>query len=833
MAVNDQKTNAPTSYPFKEIELKWRKFWEENKLHKTDFSKADKKLYSLVMFSYPSGDKLHVGHWYNFAPADTWTRKKKMEGYNTFEPMGYDAFGLPAENYAIKTGIHPAKSTKDNIEYIRKQLKEIGAMYDWDHELSTCDPEYYKWTQWLFLRFFEKGMAVRKEAPVNWCPSCKTVLANEQVVNGRCERCDTPITRKNLKQWFLRITEYADRLLDGLDKLDWPAKTVTMQRNWIGRSEGTEIIFKVEKSNEKIPVFTTRADTLFGVTYIVLAPEHPMVEKLTTAESKTAVNNYIEQSRRLSEIDRLSTVKEKTGVFLGSYATNPINGQKIPIWIADYVLYSYGTGAVMAVPGHDERDWEFATKFRQEIKQVIASSDGSIVDISGGAYVEYGKMINSGDFSGLDSEIGIKKVTHQLKSVGAGDFRITYKLRDWLISRQRYWGAPIPIIICPKCGDVAVPDSDLPILLPEVKDFRPTGEGKSPLASSEKFVRTKCPKCGGEAERETETMDTFVDSSWYFLRYVDPHYSKGPWNPELIKKWLPVDMYIGGAEHTVMHLMYARFFCMYLHDIGLLPFAEPFLKLRHQGTITNKGDKMSKSRGNVVSPDQFTNLFGSDTFRMYLMFMGSYSLGGDWDDSGINGVARFLNRVYRIVMTYKDEIKSRGSLTYESIKDKDPDLNHRLNLTIKRVTVDIDNLDFNTAIASCMELVNDLYKITDNQNETKPDLFYYSIKQLILILAPLAPHLSEELWHQIGGKQTVFTQSWPKYNEAALEQATITMVIQVNSRLRGSFNVPVDINEGQLFKLANSDAKIAQYLDGKEIVKKIFIPGKLLNIVVK
>jgi leucyl-tRNA synthetase len=829
--INPKSPNAG-SYPFQTIEPKWRKYWEDNKLYQIDLEHAEKKLYSLVMFSYPSGDKLHVGHWYAYGPPDTWSRKKKMEGYTVFEPMGYDAFGLPAENYAIKTGIHPAKSTASNIEYIRKQLKQIGAMYDWSKELATSDPKYYRWTQWLFLQLFKHGKAVRKEAPVNWCPSCKTVLANEQVINGHCERCDTEITHKNLKQWFFRITEYADRLLAGLDKIDWPHKTTAMQRNWIGRSEGTEIVFTVDKTGERIPVFTTRADTLFGVTYVVLAPEHPLVEKITAPEQKKAAAEYIDQSRKLSEIERMSTVKEKTGVFLGRYAINPINGDRLPIWIADYVLATYGTGAVMAVPGHDQRDWEFANKFELNIKQVIDPVDSSTIDLNKGAYEDYGLMVNSKVFDGLTSAEGIKKVTEKLKTTSQGDFKVNYKLRDWLISRQRYWGAPIPIIICPKCGDVAVPDDQLPVLLPEISDFRPTDDGKSPLARSPEFVKTICPNCGGPAEREVETMDTFVDSSWYFLRYLDPSYEQGPWRSDLAKKWLPVDMYIGGAEHAVMHLMYARFFCMFLYDIKLIEFEEPFKKLRHQGTITNKGAKISKSRGNVISPDAFVSRYGSDTFRMYLMFMGSYSLGGDWDDSGINGIARFLGRVYRLIEQNADGLKSHHKLTYSAIKDKDASLNHRLNLTIKRVTDDIENLDFNTAISASMELVNELYKLAD-EGKPKTDLFYFALKQLILIMAPLAPHLSEELWIISGGVSSIFNQKWPSFDPIALELSKVTMVVQINGKLRGSFEVSVDVTEEQLFELCQSDEHTAKYLDGKQVVKRIFVPGKLLNIVVR
>jgi len=820
------------SHPFKEIEPKWRKFWEDNGHHSINLNDSDKKLYSLVMFSYPSGEKLHVGHWYNYGPADTWSRKKKMEGYNVFEPMGYDSFGLPAENYALKTGVHPAISAAANVDYIREQLKQIGAMYDWSKELATSDPQYYRWTQWLFLKFFEHGMAVRKEAPVNWCPSCKTVLANEQVINGHCERCETEITHKNLKQWFLRITKYADRLLGGLDRLDWPSKTIAMQRNWIGRSEGSEIIFTEEKSGERIPVFTTRADTLFGVTYIVLAPEHPLMEKITTPEQRQAVTDYTERSGRLSEIERLSAVKEKTGAFTGSFAMNPINGERIPIWTADYVLYSYGTGAVMAVPGHDQRDWEFATKFGLEIRQVIEPSDDSSCDLTRGAYEDYGRMVNSREFTGLDSKTGISKVTEKLKSRNQGDFRVNYKLRDWLISRQRYWGAPIPIIHCEKCGDVPVPEADLPVLLPNIKDFHPTGEGESPLATSPEFVNVRCPKCGGGARRETETMDTFVDSSWYFLRYLDPAYEKGPWNPELVRKWLPVDMYIGGAEHAVMHLMYARFFCMFLFDIGLVHFDEPFPKLRHQGSITSKGSKMSKSRGNVINPEYFLERYGSDTFRMYLMFMGSYSLGGDWDDSGINGISRFLGRVYRLVSKYASEIKTHFPLTCPAVDQMDTSLNYRLNLTVKRAGEDIDALEFNTAIAACMELVNDLQKVSEIEGFNRAQL-YYSLQTLILLMAPLAPHLSEELWSMIGGDRTIFSQRWPQADPKALELNTITMVVQVNGKLRGNFKVPAGTDEDRFFQIISNDERVAKYIEGRQVVKKVFVPGKLLNIVIQ
>ncbi|MEE8418108.1 MAG: class I tRNA ligase family protein, partial [candidate division Zixibacteria bacterium] len=591
-------------------------------------------------------------------------------------------------------------------------------------------------------------------------------------------------------------------------------------------------IFTEEKTGEKIPVFTTRADTLFGVTYLVLAPEHPLVERFTAPEQKKGVRAYIEQSRSLSEIERLSTTKEKTGVFTGSYCINPINGNRVPIWIADYVLLSYGTGAVMAVPGHDQRDWEFANKFDLEITEVIKPSSDTETDLDSGAFVDNGVMVNSGEFDNLSSEEGAKSVTEKLKRSGTGNFKVTFKLRDWLISRQRYWGTPIPIIRCQKCGDVAVPEKDLPILLPEIEDFKPTDKGKSPLAKVSEFLNTKCPGCGGEAERETDTMDTFVDSSWYFLRYVDPEYKKGPWNPELVEKWLPVDMYIGGAEHAVMHLMYARYFCMFLHDIGLLLFEEPFPKLRHQGMITNRGAKISKSKGNVINPDHILKKYGSDTLRIYLMFMGSYEHGGDWDDSGINGVARFLARVYRLIVQNTTGIHDTLSLSYSDLSSKAPTLNHRLNSTIKRVTHDIESLEFNTAVAALMELVNDLYKPADD-DDPPGDLYFFSMRQLILLLAPMAPHLAEELWHVVGGKPSVFDQDWPAWDESALLLDTITMVVQINGKLRGSFIVPKDVNENDFTNMAIRDEKISRHLNDKQILKKIFVPGRLLNIVAK
>ncbi|MCK4272477.1 leucine--tRNA ligase, partial [bacterium] len=619
-------------YPFRAIEKKWQNYWEEHGLNKVDLNDERRKLYCLVMFSYPSGEKLHTGHWYNYGPTDTWARYKRLCGFNVFEPMGYDAFGLPAENYAISHGVHPAISTTENISQIRKQLKAIGAMYDWDKEIDTSSPEYYRWTQWLFLQLYKKGLAERKKAPVNWCPSCKTVLANEQVVEGYCERCGESVTHKDLEQWFFKTTVYADRLLEDLARIDWPEKTKIMQRNWIGRSEGVEVIFRAAESEQKIPVFTTRPDTLFGVTYMVLAPEHALVQELTKAEHKGEVFDYVEKARRESEIQRTSTEKEKTGVFTGVYAINPINDERIPIWIADYVLLTYGTGAVMAVPAHDQRDFEFAKKFDLPIREVIRPRGAGEGRTLKEAFVESGVMVNSADFDGLSSEEGWQGIADALEKAVIGRRCVNYKLRDWLISRQRYWGAPIPIVYCEDCGIVPVPEADLPVLLPKDVDFTPKGTEESPLATNPAFVRTACPRCGAPGRREVDTMDTFVCSSWYFMRYLSPYRSESAFDPDLVKKWCPVDQYVGGAEHAVMHLFYARFFIKALRDIGLVDFDEPFIRLFNQGTMVYRGGKMSKSKGNVIAPDEYVAELGADAVRGYLMFIGPWGLGGEWSD---------------------------------------------------------------------------------------------------------------------------------------------------------------------------------------------------------
>jgi leucyl-tRNA synthetase len=815
-----------STYPYKNIENKWQNKWEETKIYQTDMENNKKKMYCLVMFIYPSGDKLHIGHWYNYGPTDTWARFKRMNGYNIFEPMGYDAFGLPAENYAIKMGIHPAKSTEDNIRKIRKQLKAIGAMYDWSKEINTSSPEYYMWTQWLFLQLYHKGLAYRKKAPVNWCTQCNTVLANEQVIDGFCERCESEVIKKDLEQWFFKITDYAEKLLEGHERIDWPDKTITMQKNWIGRSEGAQIKFKVENSDEEIDVFTTRPDTLFGVTYMVLAPEHSLVDKLTIDENQTAVVNYVKETRKATEIDRTSTEREKTGVFIGAYAINPVNNKKVPIWIADYVLLTYGTGCVMAVPGHDTRDFEFAKKFDLPIIEVI-SPDGNAQDTLEEAYTEEGIMINSAQFNNTPSKKGIKKVAEFLASKGVGGEHVNYKLRDWLISRQRYWGAPIPIVYCPECGEVPIPEKDLPVILPEKVDF--AGTGKSPLTTNPDFVNTTCPKCGGPAKREVDTMDTFVCSSWYFLRFPNPAIQDKAFDSEIVRKWLPVDQYVGGAEHAVMHLLYARFFTKVLYDLKLIDFDEPFKRLVHQGVITKDGNKMSKSRGNVVNPDKFISDYGADTFRMYMMFMGSYTDGGDWSDEGITGIARFLNRVWRLIELLKEN-KATGNET-----SKSNELERIRHYTIKMVTNDLERFRFNTAISRIMELVNAAYLyIQDIKIEKQNKEVLDEVKvTLVQLLAPFAPHFSEELWERIGEPFSIFNSIWPEYDEEKTLKKTVPIVIQINGKVRSTIEAELDVDDVVVLDLALADEKVKNYTDDKTIVKKIVIKNRLVNLVVK
>lgn len=814
-------------YGFKEIEKKWQLRWEQSKLYKTDFSKNEKKMYCLVMFIYPSGDRMHIGHWYNYAPTDSWARFKRMQGYQVFEPIGYDAFGLPAENYAIKKGIHPAISTANNINLIREQLKAMGAMYDWDCEINTSEPEYYKWTQWLFLQLYNKGLAYRKKASANWCPGCKTVLANEQVVEGHCERCESEVLHKDLEQWFFKITDYAERLLEGHERIQWPEKTIAMQKNWIGKSIGARIQFKVAGGADTIEVFTTRPDTLWGVTYMVLAPEHPLVEKLTTAENKAAVDAYVVQTRKQKEIDRMSTEKEKTGVFTGSYCINPVNQEKTPVWIADYVLVTYGTGAVMAVPAHDQRDFEFAIKYHLPVREVISENGMSCSEPMTKAYEEPGIMINSGPFTGTPSQQGLAQVIEYLEKMNVGGRKINFKLRDWLISRQRYWGAPIPIIYCEQCGEVPVPEDQLPVLLPTDVQF--SGKGESPLSTSPTFLHTACPTCGKQGRREIDTMDTFVCSSWYYLRYPNPHLSSAAFDKKMADAWLPVDQYVGGAEHAVMHLLYARFFTKALYDLGLINFDEPFKRLVHQGIITAKGAKMSKSRGNVVNPDKFVESFGSDTFRMYMMFMGSYEEGGDWSDEGIVGINRFLKRIWRVAWQICENKPQGGeSARFDAVL-------RQMHYAIKHVTQDLDRFHFNTAISRIMELVNELslYLQDVPAADQHPDLFKVVLPTLIQLIAPFAPHFAEELWEQIGKSASVFNTNWPSHDEAQLVQSRVQLGVQINGKLRGQIEIAADATAEQIIAATVADDKIKTYLTDKTIVKSVVVPKKLVSLVVK
>ena len=806
-----------------EIEKKWQERWEKEKSAYFNRKNVDKKFYCLEMFSYPSGAKLHAGHWYNYGPTDSYARYKKMKGYEVFQPMGFDAFGLPAENYAIKTGVHPHDSTVKNIETMEIQLKNMGAMFDWSAEIKTCMPDYYKWTQWLFLKLYEKGLAYRKEAPVNWCPSCATVLANEQVSDGCCERCGTQVVKKNLTQWFFKITDYAEELLTGLDQLDWPEKTKAMQRNWIGKSVGGEITFTAE-SGEEFNVFTTRADTIFGVSYVVLAPEHPLVKKLCTEECKAAVEEYIENTSKVDEIERLSTAREKTGVFIGAYAINPINDKKVPIYAADYVLYSYGTGAVMGVPAHDARDFVFAGKYGLPITRVIHSTKGED-DLP---YCEDGVMINSRTFDGLTSQEGRMAVLKALNLKGKGGSKVNYRLRDWLISRQRYWGAPIPVVYCEKCGIVPVPEKDLPVELPYDVEFKP--DGKSPLAKHEGFMNTKCPHCGGPAVRESDTLDTFVCSSWYYLRYPDANNDDMPFNPEIINKVLPVDKYVGGAEHACMHLLYARFITKALRDMGYLEFDEPFKSLTHQGLILGPdGFKMSKSRGNVISPDDYITTYGSDVFRLYLMFGFNYVEGGPWDDGGIKSIAKFLERVERIIEKVNG-YKLNKTLAYEK---EEKELLYAQHYAIKSIDKDMEAFSFNTVVARLMEFVNAIYKYDSLDKDKNVKLLKECINTLVLLIAPLTPHFAEEEWSNLGNKKSVFTASYPTYEERYLVLDETEYGIQINSKIRSKIVLSKNLTNAQIEEAVFADEKIKELLEGKTVVKTIIIPLRLVNIIVK
>ncbi|WP_251632297.1 leucine--tRNA ligase [Emergencia sp. JLR.KK010] len=819
-------------YNFKEIESKWQKHWKENDSFKTDIDESKEKYYVLEMFPYPSG-KLHMGHVRNYSIGDVIARCKAMQGFNVLHPMGFDSFGLPAENAAIKHGVEPSKWTWDNIHEMEAQLDQLGLAYDWDREVQTCNPDYYKWMQWIFIQFYNKGLAYKKENPVNWCPSCQTVLANEQVVDGCCERCKSPVGKKNLSQWYFKITDYADRLLNNLDKLEgWPNKVKVMQKNWIGKSIGAEIDFTIDETDKLLKVFTTRADTLFGVTYMVMAPEHPYVMDLVKGtEYEAPVLAYLDKVQHMNDIERTSTTNEKTGVFIGKYAVNPVNGKKVPIFISDYVLMGYGTGAIMAVPAHDQRDFDFAKKFDLEIIPVV-DSDNPEIDVHDlkEAFAAEGTMINSGKFDGMNNQEAIGAVIEWLSEEGIGKKTVNYRLRDWLISRQRYWGTPIPMIYCEECGWVPEKEENLPVLLPTDVEF--TGKGESPLTTSKTFGKCTCPKCGKEARREMDTMDTFLDSSWYFLRYCDPKNQEIAFAKDKVDYWMDVDQYIGGVEHAILHLMYARFFQMALYDLGLTKHEEPFKNLLTQGMVNKDGKKMSKSLGNVVSPEEIINKYGADTARLFILFAAPPERELDWSDAGVEGSYRFLNRVYRLVYDFTQNYQGTGG-AYEIKTDADKELNYVLNTTIKKVTDDVGGrFSFNTAISSIMELVNALYRYKELEDANQ-DFMKKAIDTLVIILSPFTPHICEEMWQTLDGTKTLTEVSWPAYDEAALVKDMVEIVVQVNGKLKEKLNVANNLTREELEKTALSDDKVKALTEGKNVVKVIAVPNKLVNIVIK
>ena len=799
-------------YNHRAIEEKWRKHWEENPININDGKKE--KYYCLDMFPYPSGNGLHVGHWRGYVISDVWSRYKLMQNYYVIHPMGWDAFGLPAENYAIKMGIHPSKSTADNVSKIKEQIQEIAAIYDWDMEVNTTDPAFYKWTQWIFVKMFEHGLAYQKEMPINWCPSCKTGLANEEVVNGKCERCGEDVTKKNLNQWMLKITSYADRLLADLDKLDWPQKVKKMQTDWIGKSHGAEVDFQIEGKTQSITVYTTRPDTLYGATFMVLAPEHALAKDLATEEQRAMVEDYIYKASLKSSVDRLQD-KEKTGVFIGSYAVNPLNGAKVPIWLSDYVLADYGTGAIMCVPAHDDRDFEFAKKFDLPIIQVIAK-DGKEIENMTEAYTEAaGTMINSGDWNGMESSELKLKAPEMIEEKGFGKKTTNYKLRDWVFSRQRYWGEPIPIIHCPDCGPVAVPEKDLPLLLPDVESYQPTGTGESPLADITDWVNTTCPKCGKAAKRETNTMPQWAGSSWYFLRYIDSKNDKELVSRKKADSYLPVDMYIGGVEHAVLHLLYSRFYTKFLNDIGVIDFDEPFHKLFNQGMITGKnGIKMSKSKGNVVSPDDLVRDYGCDSLRLYELFVGPPELDSEWDDRGIDGVYRFMTRFWNLVMENKDK-NAQKTNELKKIQSK----------LVYDITNRLESFSLNTVVSGFMEYNNKLLDISKKGGVDKETL-----ETFVRLLAPFAPHISEELWSELGNNDSVFHHGWPSYNEKDMEDDEIEIAVQMNGKTKVTVTLPKDCGKEEA--VAKGKEALGEKLTGT-VVREIYVPGRIINIVVK
>ncbi len=795
------------SYDPGSLEAKWQARWADRHINEPDLDRAARPFYNLMMFPYPSAEGLHVGNMFAFTGADIYGRFKRLQGYDVFEPMGFDAFGIHSENYALSVGTNPAKLIPQNIATFRRQLRRFGGMFDWRHELSTTDPAYYKWTQWLFLQLYKAGLAYKKRAAVNWCPKDKTVLANEQVIDGRCERCDTPVEQRFLDQWFFRITNYAERLLENLKNLDWSSSTVLLQRNWIGRSEGAELIFETP-SGKKITVFTTRPDTAFGATYLVLAPEHPFVDELTALEQRSAVKAYQREVQSKDIVSRRVGDKTKTGVFIGSYARNPATGEAIPIWIADYVLMEYGTGAIMAVPAHDKRDFEFATQFKLPIRQVVAVEGETLPSVS-----EHGVLMNSGAFDGASCVEGARKIVAWLHGRGLASARVQYRLHDWCISRQRYWGPPIPILYCEKCGVVPVPEQDLPVELPLIEDFRPDDTGVSPLARHEEWYFVKCPQCGGRARRETDVSDTFLDSAWYHLRYPSTEFHDRPFDPARTKKWLPVSSYIGGNEHAVLHLLYARFICLVLSDLGHLHFDSPYPKFRAHGLIVKDGAKMSKSRGNVVVPDTYIQQWGADTFRMYLMFLGPFQDGGDFRDSGIVGQRRFLEKVWALAHE-AGGAKSSGT----------PELEQKLHRTIRKVSADTEALQYNTAIAAMMEYVNELREQGAGSREL--------ITPLVIMLAPYAPHIAEELWSVLGNGSSIFEARWPAYDERLTSAGDVEIAVQVNGKLRSRLTVPRGMAEKDVMARVLADDAVKKFVDGQKVKKVIYVQDRLVNLVV-
>ncbi|MEW6277880.1 MAG: leucine--tRNA ligase [Candidatus Eremiobacterota bacterium] len=833
-------TGTTTDYNLREIERRWKETWERHELHTAKDRPGRPNYYCLDMFPYPSGEGLHVGHWRGYVLSDVWSRHIVLKGFNVLHPMGWDAFGLPAENAAIKHGDHPQKYTGRSCANMKRQLREIGAMYDWGREINSSSPEYYRWTQWTFLKFFEKGLAYRQAAPVNWCPSCRTGLADEEVVDGACERCGAEVTKKYLPQWFYRITGYSQRLIDDLAELDWPEKVKKMQADWIGRSEGAEVDFEIVGTGQQLRIFTTRPDTLYGATFMVMAPEHPLVEKITTDAQRQAVEAYVGQTRSRSEVER-QEMKEKTGVFTGGFAVNPVNGEQIPIWIADYVLLSYGTGAIMAVPGGDTRDWEFAKKFDLPIVQVVLRPDQELAGTGEEldrayrekyptlpleeAYCGVGVMVNSGPYSGMQSELGKRKITEDLQAKGLGQHKVNYRLRDWLISRQRYWGAPIPIIHCEQCGEVPVPEKDLPVRLPHVESYQPSGTGESPLASIPEFVKAPCPKCGGAARRDTDTLSQWICSSWYYLRYVSPHNEDVAWTQEEMKKWLPVDMYVGGIEHAVLHLLYSRFYTKVFYDLGLVDFKEPFKRLFNQGMICRAGssgrvEKMSKSKGNVVAPDTLVEKYGTDALRAYELFIGPPEVDAEWNDSGIEGVSRWLKRVWNLFTGH----------AFAEGEETDNEVLRWTHRSIRKVTEDLERLHLNTSVAALMEWLNFLI---DKKRSRTDAIHQETVRTYLTLMAPIAPFHAEELWHRMGGQGLLFeTASWPTWDEAYLREDEVEIVVQVNGKVRDKVKVPAAATREEIEKAALASEKVQAAMEGRSLKKPPIHVHKLINLVV-